>query len=225
MNIHACLPNTMGYSTKALEQFFADAPRVYHTQLDYALDEIILRAKVVDEEAKGEHFLPVGLEPSLSIQKKIYQYGKDSKVGKGYRTVLDKSIRSSKEHTELLYEEKFLTYLRREVSKGLKTLKAGTLRSLTPHKLVAYSSGDHFSEHIDSLHTPNQTLTCVVVLSTDWENHGEYDFTIDGKGYQSLDGCMYLFHHDDKHRVEEVHSGFRLSLTFDLVVDPLAEIP
>jgi hypothetical protein len=41
--------------------------------------------------------------------------------------------------------------------------------------------------------------------------------------YESKDGCMYLFHHDDKHEVHRIRCGHRISLTFDLVVDPTGD--
>jgi len=216
-NISACLPYNRGFATESLKNFFSNVPKVYHTQLKYNPFQVALRVRLDDD---SKRFVPVGLFPSKQVQSILYTHGTDSKVGKGSETVLDKNVRRSKEYNDLIFEPGFLDTVRSKVVEGLKVLKAGELRDLNPHKLIIYGPGDFFSEHMDSVHIPEQTLTCVVVLSTEWKNDQNCDFIINRKEYTSTDCSMYLFHQDDTHEVPEIEEGYRISLTFDLVVDP-----
>src|SRR3990167_7493501 len=168
--------------------------------------------------------------------EKLYKKGTQSLVGKGTETVLDKTIRSSKEFVDIReqsslradrvsvikWDDAFVTEVKQKVEEMLGKMNAGKLVSIKPHKLLIYGKGDFFSEHIDSLHTKGQTMSCVVNLDSSWEG-SDYGLIVDGTGYiprdTEDDNYIVVFDHDLKHSVPKVKKGFRVSVTFDLVVE------
>jgi hypothetical protein len=156
----------------------------------------------------------------------LHRLGTDSKVGKGSETVLDKKVRSSKEYTGdgVYWDQQFSLLVKDHVTKLLAKMNAGELVAIKPYKIVVYGKGDFFSEHMDSTHTPGQTMTAVVELCTDFED-GE--LMVDGKDMSGSGEQVKLmvFDHDLKHNVEEVTNGYRISITYDLVVDSVTPVP
>lgn len=153
--------------------------------------------------------------------KVLYANGTDSKVGKGSKTVLDQKIRKSKEYSsDIDWDEGFLDMVKKCVETALDNMNAGMLVSLTPHKLLIYGEGDFFTPHMDSVHTTGQNMTCVVELSTNWSGAG---LEINGiqLGCSSKMAKLFVFDHDLPHQIIPIEEGYRVSVTFDLVVDPI----
>lgn len=174
----------------------------------------------------GNMRIPVYSNPVEDMCKMLYDHAIDSKVGKGSETVLDKEVRSSREFSSgITWDEKFLATVKNNVEEALERMNAGTLSYIQPHKLVIYGAGDFFAEHMDSTHTPGQNMTCVVELISLWWNKNQEGLEINGKNYYPEDDDMtlYVFDHDLPHQVHKVGGGYRISVTFDLVVDPIDE--
>jgi hypothetical protein len=218
--------NSKYYNFPEVEKFFEQRQNVCCTNLFESEEEQSLVCNLlVSMDNKSNFKIPIYDIPSNKTCSLAYAFGDESKVGKGSETVLDKKVRSSMEHcgNGVEWDEEFVEAVRTEVQKSLTKMGAGTLISCIPYKLVVYGSNDFFSEHLDSTHTKGQNMTCVVELSTDWEGEG---LEINGKKYHPGEDevvqCI-VFDHDLPHQVHTVTSGFRLSVTFDLVVDPTIE--
>jgi len=212
MCVNISLPNSH-YFFPELESVFKDSQKVYVDNLEY--DGEICQI--------AQHNICVTSNPKRSTCSKLYQLAIPSKVGKGSQTVLDEEVRRSREYSGgsgIQWNSEFVDHVTARVSGGLKKTHAGTLVKLTPHKLIVYGEGDFFSEHMDSVHTPGQNMTAVVELST---FHQGGDFVIEGTNYSNGEARLIVFDHDQMHEVTSVYSGYRISITFDLVVDPLTE--
>lgn len=158
----------------------------------------------------------------LDISEFLHKTGEQSPVGVGSETVVDLNIRSSKEFTDFQLTADFKDMITEAIGKAIREgLNGGKLISATPHKFITYGEGDFFKEHVDSIHTPGQTLTAVFVVNS--ENNS--CLCIDGKGYS--EAGLYVFYHDVPHEVLEEYSGgcWRHSMTFDIVVDTNEIIP
>lgn len=151
--------------------------------------------------------------------KRLYEYGKSSMVGKGADTVFDAKVRKSVEFTEFEMDGKCMTHIKSKVEQMIKSMNAGSLVDITPHKIVLYKKGDFFAKHIDSTHVNNQNMSCVVEIPSKWSGNG---LIIDGQIYTGDNNMnISVFDHDIEHEVAIVESGVRISITFDLVVDPV----
>jgi hypothetical protein len=164
-------------------------------------------------------------DPSEKLAKYMHKQFEDSYVGMGAKTVMDKHVRSSKETKEFNITEEFDKFLTRKVQEGLTEMNAGELLVFSPHKIIVYGPGDFFAEHTDSCHTPGQNMSCVVELATEWETEDEDGgLTVNGNvmtdGHDSNKPSLCLFYHDLPHYVPRIEMGYRISITFDLVVEP-----
>lgn len=172
--------------------------------------------------------IPLYVSPSRKICKILYAMGEDSKVGKGSKTVLDKTVRSSKEFmwNKVKWTTEFLNLCIDKVSASLSKMNAGKLKDFNPHKIVIYGPGDFFVEHMDTTHTPGQNMTAIVELATEFDctnKNGSLrigDTWLDSK---SDEVNVVVFDHDLPHEVPKIKSGYRVSITFDLVVDPISD--
>lgn len=148
----------------------------------------------------------------------LHANGERSKVGKNDQTVLDEYVRKSKEYMsdKIDWDQDFIKYIRKEIEYSLRKMNAGNLVSATPHKLIIYGEGDFFCEHIDSVHTKGQTMTAILELES-WHRGGSF---IVGKEKAKVKKGVRLivFDHDIPHQVKNIHEGYRVSISFDIVV-------
>lgn len=173
--------------------------------------------------------VPVFANLSDDACKILYALGDDSPVGKGKETVIDKKVRSSKEltGTTIKWSSEFLNYCASKVDVMVQKMNAGTLKELKPHKIIIYGPGDFFAEHMDSTHTPGQNMTAVVELATSWDTDDlggeEWGLRVGDKKFRTEEDeiNLFVFDHDIPHEVNRISAGYRVSITFDLIVDPL----
>jgi len=159
----------------------------------------------------------------FSTCEKLYKIGQDSTFGKGDQTFLDKNIRSSKEFTNIQLDDNFFETVTNQIASMITKMGAGKLNKIYLHKLIIYGPDDFFSEHIDSCHTIGQNMSCVIELPSKWSNFGKKGLRIDTTDIyfddSSKNAHIIIFDHDIPHEIYPITKGFRLSLTFDSVVD------
>lgn len=161
-----------------------------------------------------EHVIPSTLSDELC--EFLYKNGTKSKVGVGSETVLDRSIRRSKEYTTVVWGNDFMEYVTESVTRHIEG-NGDELVKITPYKLIIYQADDFFKKHVDNVHTPGQNMTCVVELVSDYEGKG---LEIDGKffNFKEKHNKLIVFDHDNPHRVHKIEDGYKVSITFDLQV-------
>lgn len=207
------------YNYPKLTEFFENREQIYSIELD---TDNILITNINDEK--------LYMRPDTKVCEKLYKQGKESKVGKNKTTVVDRNVRSSVEFTDLSFDEKFLDYIKNEIKSAVEDMKAGIVENIQVHKIIIYGKGDFFEPHMDSVHTKEQTMTAVLELPTEWNTRHNERGAMDGNWglrvkdeyfYRNKNNPMlYIFDHDLRHEINTIKSGYRISISFDLVIKP-----
>lgn len=169
---------------------------------------------------KNNTVINLDIWPDVEDCNDLYEAGVKSKIGKYHLTVEDETIRKSREITSdnILWSKKLSEIAHEYISKILTEMNAGTLRKCTPHKILMYREGDFFNEHIDNIHTPGQSMTAILEVASEYTGGA---LVVDGVNYgEAGETGFYVFDHDKPHAVREVTDGMRISVTFNLEVDP-----
>ncbi|MGQ0708906.1 MAG: 2OG-Fe(II) oxygenase [Rhodoferax sp.] len=144
--------------------------------------------------------------------------------GRRQETLLDTEVRDTGEidtqALQLHWSDGALAALQTEVAHalGLPEVRAH------PHKLLVYGPGQFFKPHQDTEKQPGMVATLVLVLPSAhiggklciW--HGEESASFASQHLQTNALRWFAFYADCKHEVREVGEGWRIVLTFDLVV-------
>eukprot|EP01122_Echinamoeba_exundans_P002009 TRINITY_DN11977_c0_g1_i1.p1 TRINITY_DN11977_c0_g1~~TRINITY_DN11977_c0_g1_i1.p1 ORF type:complete len:620 (-),score=103.31 TRINITY_DN11977_c0_g1_i1:36-1868(-) len=168
---------------------------------------------------------------------KIHAAGSDAPFGKGTKTVVDKTVRSSKEFNPAQFEIKDAEFLKLFGSDSSKSDILEKIRqTLAPncsrirsdlYKMLVYGPGDFFQPHVDTQRGPDMFGTLVVALPADCYG-GALDVTHDGS-HSVIQPCeesvqWIAFFGDCQHSVSRVFHGYRTCLTFNLMRDgPIQE--
>jgi len=225
---------------------------------------------IQQQQFSGELFTvndePVTVRPTEARLQALLKKMAPSLVGKGSETVHDESVRksyeilfdnftdtvsSSEERDNDVTEDnedkpqvamtpEFLLFLEQKLAEMSKNMRNGFELKLIPYKVIIYTSGCHFDEHIDSDHHANMVMTLSVEVALDLESDGGRLKLQTGskpskyRGYGSgsdneptylevpeiekpNDLSLVLFYSDVRHSVTEVYEGYRLSIVCDVV--------
>ncbi|KAJ6258577.1 hypothetical protein Dda_6623 [Drechslerella dactyloides] len=170
--------------------------------------------------------LPITPETASALSK----LGDVSPFGKGEKTLIDPEVRRSRQldpSSVELENPAFSEWLNDQVLPEM-TKALGISSDMEPklnlYKLLIYERGDHFKAHRDSPKEDGMIGTVVVVLPSVFEGgvitltHGDevktFDFAPTGK-YNTTVAAWYS---DVKHAVEEIKSGYRIALVYNLIV-------
>jgi len=140
---------------------------------------------------------------------------------------MDDSVRKTWEldHVQFrLSNPRWLAFLAREVLAPAAAQLGLVGASLKPHKLLLYEPGSFFARHKDSEKEPGMVGTLVVCLLSAYEG-GDVRLSFHGtaRKYETAPTSKYdmtalVWFGDVWHEVEELTAGFRLVLTYNLVV-------
>lgn len=184
----------------ALSSSFYDYPKPHteRTTLFQIDDEIPLICRVYpDSDGTGLN-IPLFASPSEQTCKILYMSGIQTPVGKGANTC--KSIELS--NLTVKWTSEFINLC---VSKVSKMLNDDKLKDLKPCKIIIYGPGDFFVA--DSTHTTGQNMTAICELVTEWESD---KFKTEKNN---------VFDHNLPHEVNKITKGYRVLITFELIVE------
>ncbi|KAL6061599.1 Fe2OG dioxygenase domain-containing protein [Balamuthia mandrillaris] len=170
--------------------------------------------------------LPLSAADAAFLQSE----GTVSPHGRGYDTVVDTSVRSSKE-----FDPAAFSFTNEQWDEAVYDLALTVAMRLgveecnvepCPYKLLLYSEGDHFLPHRDTEKEDGMFATLVIQLPSRCTGgalivrHGgsshKYDFG-ESTGKAAFQ-CHYAAHYADvEHEVEPVTSGHRLAVVYNLV--------
>lgn len=154
-----------------------------------------------------------------------------SPFGMGPNTILDEKVRKSWQLEPSKFEIKHPDYVSElnELTKAAATMMgcdADTvpLVRASTYKLLLYETGGHFLPHRDSQKEDGMFGTLVVCLPSVYTGgvvlvrHHEDETVLE------LNDCsrsqFYAFYADCEHEITPVTSGYRLCITYNLIVDP-----
>lgn len=188
-----------------------------------SVEDLPLRISV---SGYGELNLPLDPKEAESLLK----IANPSKFGWRTQTVLDKNVRHSSEiaaeHIQVKYgtdDQKFLEIVDK-IREGLG-LPVNTKLTAHLHNLLIYSPGQFFGPHQDTEKLGGMIATLVVVLPSP---HLGGSLIIDHRGKKKTIRCentssrqinFIAFYADCHHQVKTVKEGYRLALTYNLVLE------
>ncbi|KAK6513837.1 hypothetical protein TWF506_008270 [Arthrobotrys conoides] len=171
--------------------------------------------------------LPVSTEDAAQLS----ELGRLSPFGKGEQTIVDSTVRSSRQLDPSMLEfenSRFTDWLQGPVLNEIGVaLGIGTeMRPrLNLYKLLVYEKGDHFKAHRDTPKEEGMIGTVVVILPSVFEG-GVVKLSHAGEemSFDFAPDCNYSFgvaawYSDVEHAVEEVIGGYRVALVYNLTVE------
>ncbi|KAK6339702.1 hypothetical protein TWF718_009096 [Orbilia javanica] len=171
--------------------------------------------------------LPISAEDAARLS----ELGSSSPFGKGEKTIVDATVRSSRQldPSELEFENpKFSDWLQGPVLNEIGAalgIGAEMRPKLDLYKLLVYEKGDHFKPHRDTPKSDGMIGTVVVILPSTFEG-GIVTLSHAGEemSFDFASDCKYSFgvaawYSDVQHAVQEVTEGYRVALIYNLVVE------
>jgi hypothetical protein len=164
--------------------------------------------------------------------RKLQEISSEAKYGLGEKTLLDKRIRNTQE----IAKEKLTIKCDKQAFENMLDnmrnslgLSEHTKFSAHLHNMLIYAPGQFFKGHQDSEKLGGMIASLVIVLPSAHIggslviNHNDkiYRFTTENLDSQKIQ-CL-AFYSDCHHEVEEVRQGYRVALTYNLVLEPLGD--
>ncbi|MCL2422577.1 MAG: 2OG-Fe(II) oxygenase [Micrococcales bacterium] len=168
---------------------------------------------------------PVKLPIRAAQAKQLVSVARPAVFGRREHTVSDLDVRDTWviDSDQVSFGDRWVA----ELQGVLDTVRAdfglapGTRFEARPHSLLVYGKGQFFAPHQDSEKNDAMIATLVVVLPS---VHTGGELVVDHAGesqtfHGASDEIRYVaFYADCRHEVKPVRSGYRVTLTFDLLV-------
>jgi hypothetical protein len=169
---------------------------------------------------------PVSLPVSGPGAKKLITVARPAMFGLGERTLTDLSVRDTWEITPERFQLAGLDWdaVFTEVRDGLGLPRGAALRA-EPHSMLVYGKGQFFLPHQDSEKHDSMAGTLVMSLPSP---HRGGELVIEHNGEEvscqasASELTFIAFYGDCRHQVLPVKSGYRLTITFNLLLDAAA---
>src|SRR5229473_1000147 len=183
-----------------------------------------LAAKVDDLNLEVEGFGHVKLPVTPAKARKLLGLGQPARFGRGEQTLTDPDVRDTWEIPKHLiraqWNDATLKDIRATVKEELGLPNAAELTAGL-HSLLVYETNQHFLAHQDSEKDDSMVGTLVVTLPSSYTGgelmvgHNE-----EWKAYRGSKTALSLvaFYADCRHEVLKVNSGYRITLTYNLLL-------
>lgn len=166
----------------------------------------------------------VGMPLSAARAKELIELGRPARFGRGERTVTDRRVRDTWELPKRLVQARWSAAFESTLKKVRDGLGLTSDCRLTAelHSTLVYEPGQFFLPHQDSEKDDTMVATLVVTVPS---AHTGGDLVI-GQGEQSTTYrasktkiSMVAFYADTLHEVLPVTSGYRMTLTYNLLLE------
>jgi len=183
-----------------------------------------LTASLNDLSLQVEGFGPVRFPVTPAKARKLIGLGRPARFGRGERTLTDPDVRDTWEIPKHLvraqWDDATLKDVLATVKEGLGLPNAAGLTA-DLHSLLVYEQNQHFLAHQDSEKDDSMVGTLVVTLPSSYVGgelmvgHNE-----EWKAYRGSKTALSLvaFYADCRHEVLKVASGYRITLTYNLLL-------
>jgi len=183
-----------------------------------------LTARLDDLSLEVEGFGPVRFPVTPAKARKLIGLGRPARFGRGERTLTDPDVRDTWEIPKHLvraqWNDATLKDVLATVKEGLGLPNAAELTA-DLHSLLVYEQNQHFLAHQDSEKDDSMVGTLVVTLPSSYAGgelmvgHNE-----EWKAYRGSKTVLSLvaFYADCRHEVLKVASGYRITLTYNLLL-------
>ncbi|KAI0383698.1 hypothetical protein F5Y04DRAFT_249498 [Hypomontagnella monticulosa] len=173
----------------------------------------------------------IGIPLSEAQAKQLAAKCHQAPYEEGSETIIDRSVRNTWELDPDQFEIKapnWQKYLDKLLEKVAEVLNVSPPISAELYKMLLYEKGAMFKAHTDTEKIPGMFGTLVISLPSP-HTGGQVTATHRGRSF-SLQTSQYdmagaYWFSDVSHSVSPVRSGYRWVLTYNLAIDPSAEIP
>src|SRR6266700_3951155 len=183
-----------------------------------------MAAKTDDLSLEVEGFGPVKFPVTPAKARKLLGLGQPARFGRGEETITDPDVRDTWEIPKRLVRAGWNGATLKEILATVKEeLGLPHAAELTAelHSLLVYEQNQHFLAHQDSEKDDSMVGTLVVTLPSSYTGgelmvgHNE-----EWKAYRGSKTALSLvaFYADCRHQVLRVTSGYRITLTYNLLV-------
>jgi predicted 2-oxoglutarate/Fe(II)-dependent dioxygenase YbiX len=183
-----------------------------------------LTAKMEDLSLEVEGFGHVRFPVTPAKARKLLGLGQPARFGRGEETVTDPEVRDTWEIPRHLVRAEWNTAALKDILATVKEeLGLPYAAELTAdlHSLLVYEPNQHFLAHQDSEKDDSMVGTLVVTLPSRYAG-GELTVQHNGewKAYRGSTAALSLaaFYADCRHEVLKVTSGYRITLTYNLLM-------
>nr|XP_023025727.1 uncharacterized protein LOC111513730 [Leptinotarsa decemlineata] len=190
----------------------------------YFEDTIVCNNFEINVENLGKLFFPLDknyIEQLISISS-------EAKFGMGEKTVYDKEFRNTQmiesDKLDVKINQNIFDDITSKIHKALNLSPRTTLRAHL-HNMLIYSPGQFFKEHRDSEKIKNMVATLVIVLPSHHVGgnliikHNNYKHTFSSENICENNARCICFFSDCLHEVKEIKDGFRVVLTYNIILD------
>src|SRR6266536_2925137 len=183
-----------------------------------------LTARVDDLSLEVEGFGQVRFPVTPAKARKLFGLGEPARFGRGEQTLTDPDVRDTWEIPRHLvraaWNEATLKVILATVKEELGLPNAAELTA-DLHSLLVYETNQHFLAHQDSEKDDSMVGTLVVTLPSGYTG-GELVVGLgeEWKAYRGSKTALSLvaFYADCRHEVLKVKSGYRITLTYNLLL-------
>jgi predicted 2-oxoglutarate/Fe(II)-dependent dioxygenase YbiX len=183
-----------------------------------------LAAKMDDLSLEVEGFGPVRFPVTPAKARKLLGLGQPARFGRGEETLTDPEVRDTWEIPRHLVRAEWNAAVLKDILATVKEeLGLPNAAELTAdlHSLLVYEQNQHFLAHQDSEKDDSMVGTLVVTLPSSYTGgelmvgHNE-----EWKAYRGSKTALSLvaFYADCRHEVLKVQSGYRITLTYNLLL-------
>jgi predicted 2-oxoglutarate/Fe(II)-dependent dioxygenase YbiX len=191
------------------------------TQTSFSVE---LTARTDDLNLEVEGFGHVRFPVTPAKARKLLGLGQPARFGRGEETVTDPDIRDTWEIPKHLVRAEWNDAALKDILATVKEelgLPHAAELTVGLHSLLVYETGQHFLAHQDSEKDDSMVGTLVVTLPSSYAGgdlmvgHNE-----EWKAYRGSKTALSLvaFYADCRHMVLKVTSGYRITLTYNLLV-------
>ncbi len=160
--------------------------------------------------------------------EKLLKISSQAKFGHGEKTLLDKKVRNTQEiptdQLNVKFNEEKFTKMLDSMKQDMGLPENSSLKAFL-HSMLIYTPGQFFKKHQDTEKLEGMVATLTVVLPSTHiggdlileHNNHKHCFSSENVDEQKIQ-CL-SFYADCQHKVKKVTQGYRIAMTFNLVLE------
>ena len=183
-----------------------------------------------DVEVKVEGVGRIGLNGPMNFEEvqALIKLSTEAKFGLGDKTVLDKEVRNTQEISHEKLQVKIEPQILKDLLANVRDdfgLSENITLSAHLHNMLVYAPGQFFKRHQDTEKLEGMVATMVLVLPYSHIGgnlvimHQNNKFTFESQALDPQNVKCIAFYADCEHELDAVTQGYRVALTFNIVMN------
>ncbi|KAK9809178.1 hypothetical protein WJX72_010900 [[Myrmecia] bisecta] len=193
---------------------------------DFAFGELINNVLPGLQITGLSGLIALPLQPFQADQIKVH--AEQAPFGRAEHTLIDTSVRNTWQLDPTRFQlsnPAWPAFVQQITEQTCTALGVTTPASVQPqlYKLLLYEAHSFFLPHRDTEHSPGMFAALAISLPSQYQGgqlkitHGQNVKVLDFAPVNTFNTCAAAFYEDCQHEIQEVTSGYRLSLIYNLV--------